>query len=155
MNEPTEIPETVILEMQRKVRDFKMELLGKEDKLKVVIKDYNSLERQRAYAALKLRETLDFLQEHNKDAVKFDWFSDEGLTRDSLVNQERPMTLPLDGLDRCFKFFMGQTVKWSKMSNEHFTVVGIQRKEILIEGDFSQMGAAIQQQWVPIEEVES
>lgn len=146
----SEIQETVILEMQRKVYDFRDEIKKHETTIASTLEQYNQQESSRAYAMFKLRETLDFLQEFNEDAVKVDWFTDYGFDRDGMLINERSRKLPTTGP---FMFHMEQKVKWSGMPNEPFTIIGIQRKEVLIEGDFSQMHNIMQSQWVPISEV--
>lgn len=155
MSKTIEIPETVILEMQSKAYDFREEKAKHEAQLKVKMYDCNTIEKNRAYAALKLRETLDFLQEHNKEGLKQeDWFSEMGMTRESLLRQEKVILFPLEGLARHFKFFLGQKVIWSKMPNEDFTVTGITKDKLQLEGDFSQMYNIIQSDWIDMDEVE-
>lgn len=140
--------------MQTKVSDFRKEITHYQAALSSAVVQYNKVESDRAYATRKLRETLDFLQEHNSDATRNgDWFAEVKLTREKLLADEVVMKLPPAGVSRCFKFFMGQSVVWSKMPKESFLIVGIKRDEVYIEGDFSGVGHAIQCQWVPIDEV--
>lgn len=49
-------------------------------------------------------------------------------------------------------FRIGNIVKWSGMKNETFTVIGITKTEVLLEGDYSGIGI-IQSSWVAIGEV--
>ncbi len=92
MSTKVEIPETVILEMQHKVREFRDEIKEHERALSVIRAQHNGVEKQRAYAVLKLRETLDFLQEHNSDATE-DWFAEAEQSREKLLVDEKPMLL--------------------------------------------------------------
>ncbi len=91
MSEQVQIEETVILEMQSKVREFKNELKAKNIALNEVRTEYNTVENERAYAAKKLRETLDFLQKYNNDAVRHDsnWHEESGFTREQLLELEK------------------------------------------------------------------
>ena len=92
MSAKVEIPETVILEMQHKVKEFRDDIKGHEMALSVIRAKYNGVETQRAYAVLKLRETLDFLQEHNSDATE-DWFAEAEQSREALLVAEKPKLL--------------------------------------------------------------
>jgi predicted nucleic acid-binding Zn-ribbon protein len=92
MSTKVEIPKTVILEMQHKVQEFRDEIKRHEMTLADIRAKHNEAEKQRAYAALKLRETLDFLQEHNSDATE-DWFAEADQSRDRLLVDEKPMLL--------------------------------------------------------------
>jgi len=92
MSTKVEIPETVILEMQHKVKEFRDEIKQHETTLAGIRAKHNEAEKQRAYAVLKLRETLDFLQEQNSDATE-DWFAEADQSRDRLLVDEKPMLL--------------------------------------------------------------
>jgi predicted ATP-grasp superfamily ATP-dependent carboligase len=92
MSTKVQIPDTVILEMQHKVKEFCDEIKQHETTLAGIRVKHNEAEKQRAYAVLKLRETLDFLQEHNSDATE-DWFAEADQSRDRLLVDEKPMLL--------------------------------------------------------------
>lgn len=49
-------------------------------------------------------------------------------------------------------FRIGNAVKWSGMEGTPFTVIGITKTEVLLEGDYSGVGV-VQSSWVPIGEV--
>lgn len=91
MSKAIDIPETVILEMQRKVYEFKNEIKQREKALEEARKAYNNADSDRAYAVKQLRETLDFLQEHNSDAIdrSGSWYEELGFTREELLEMEK------------------------------------------------------------------
>lgn len=84
------IPETVILEMQRKAYEFKDQLKHKEEAVELAKKKYHQAMSDHAYAAKQLRETLDFLQECNTDALDHadTWHEELGFNRDELLKLE-------------------------------------------------------------------
>lgn len=144
------IPETVILEMQKKAYEFQKEIERCWNDIENAVNQYHAIEKNRAYATLKFRETLDFLQQHNSNACHKGWFEEFGEKREDLLRLENMRKLPDLGP---YLFQMDQPVRWEKMPKEQFKIVGIKRYEVMIEGDFSQVGQGIQSQWVPIEEV--
>ena len=93
-NTKVEIPETVILEMQSKAHEF-LENIKEHDRLvEVAARAYDAEVKERMYAVLKLRETLDFLQEHNPEANnEGDWYGEMGFTREELLELEKPKGL--------------------------------------------------------------
>lgn len=89
-----EIPETVILEMQSKAHEFLKNIKEHNQLVAAAAKDYDRVDKDRAYAVLKLRETLDFLQEHNPEANnEGDWYGEMGFTREELLELEKPKGL--------------------------------------------------------------
>lgn len=91
MSTKIEIPETVIIEMQRKVYEFRNAIKEKEKALRVAHDAYNKADSDRAYAVKQLREVLDFLHEHNEDANDgdTDWYQELGTTREELLKREK------------------------------------------------------------------
>lgn len=75
-----EIPETIILDAQRMAYERKESVAKLRTIAESKAKDLQMAEQDVGIAEIQLRETLDFLQEHNADAHE-DWYAELGVKR--------------------------------------------------------------------------
>jgi hypothetical protein len=74
------IPETIILDAQKKAWERKDELARLRQVALEKVKQLEEANKAVRYAEQQLRETLDFLQEYNPDA-HVDWYAELGMTK--------------------------------------------------------------------------
>lgn len=77
------IPETVIIEMQGRAWHYKNEIKQLEKVKHEKLTEYEKATKNVNYAKSCLFEIADFLQEHNKDAIKRDssWYAELGIQK--------------------------------------------------------------------------
>ena len=82
------IPETIILDAQKKAYKRKDTLTELRKVAFLKQEELNDANAEVGLAEQQLRETLDFLQEHNSDAHE-DWYAELGIEKRSTLDEKK------------------------------------------------------------------